>query len=233
VELTDTACCSVVELRQYTLHDHARDTLVRLFDGHLIEAQESAGMHIIGQFRDRDDERMFVWLRGFTDMDSRREVLKTFYRGPIWRQHSNEANATMVDSDNVLLLRPIGPDRGLPHPPPARPGLDAVDKDSGGATYVIDVFPVAGESGSASAEVITAQLRAAGLEPLAWYGTEPAENTFPALPVREGERVIVAVSAVRRSDAADSDAPSDVPGVTLTGPVQRIRCNPTGRSQLR
>ena len=27
-----------------------------------------------------------------------------FYGGPVWQAHRNEANATMVDSDNVLLL---------------------------------------------------------------------------------------------------------------------------------
>lgn len=208
---------------------------MKLFDGQLIEPQERSGMHVIGQFRDVDDHRMFVWLRGFTDMDSRATALETFYRGPTWRQHSEEANATMVDSDNVLLLRAIGPGRGLPHPPPPRPEFNDLSSDVDSATHVIDVFPVADSAGdpATSADVITARLREDGLEPLAWYETEPAPNTFPALPVREGEKVLVAVSAVMRPDTPDRVTPSDIPGLVLNGPVQRIRCSPTGRSQLR
>ena len=55
-------CCAVVELRQYTLHPGARDTLVRLFDAHFVESQERCGMRVIGQFRDLDDPDRFVWL---------------------------------------------------------------------------------------------------------------------------------------------------------------------------
>ena len=47
----------VVELRQYTLKPGRRDTLIDIFDGHLIEGQEAAGMTIIGQFRDLDRSR--------------------------------------------------------------------------------------------------------------------------------------------------------------------------------
>jgi hypothetical protein len=38
-------------------------------------------------------------------------------------------------------------------------------------------------------------LRDTGAEPLAYLHTEPAENTFPALPVREGEQVFVWLAA--------------------------------------
>jgi hypothetical protein len=47
----------------------------------------------------------FVWLRGFTDMKARREGLEAFYGGPTWKAHAAAANATMIDSDNVFLLR--------------------------------------------------------------------------------------------------------------------------------
>jgi hypothetical protein len=42
-------------------------------------------------------------------MDSRRAALTAFYEhGEAWRTHGPAANATMVDSDDVLLLRPLG-----------------------------------------------------------------------------------------------------------------------------
>src|SRR5262249_21434026 len=99
-------CCPIVELRQYTLHPGRRDALVALFEAEFVESQEACGMTIIGTFRDLDDPDRFVWLRGFSDMETRAAALAAFYGGPVWKAHREAANATMVDSDNVLLLRP-------------------------------------------------------------------------------------------------------------------------------
>ena len=73
-------------------------------------------MTIGGLFHDRDDPDRFVWMRGFASMDERCEALAAFYGGPVWKEHGPAANATMVDSDDVLLLRPTEP----PHPPQPR-----------------------------------------------------------------------------------------------------------------
>jgi hypothetical protein len=101
--------CQVVALRQYTLHPQQRDVLIELFDREFVETQEAAGMRVIGQFRDLDNADRSVWLRGFADMASRPASLQAFYGGPVWETHREAANATMVDSDNVLLLRPVEP----------------------------------------------------------------------------------------------------------------------------
>src|SRR5678815_1064199 len=98
--------CSVVELRQYTLHPGQRDALVSLFERELIEPQEAAGIRVLGQFEDLDRPDRFVWFRGFAGMAGRHAALTAFYGGPVWAEHRDAANATMVDSDDVLLLRP-------------------------------------------------------------------------------------------------------------------------------
>src|SRR5260370_31411060 len=71
-------------------------------------------MRVLGQFRDSDDANRFVWLRGFRDMPSRAEALGAFYGGPVWKANRTAANATMVDSDDVLLLRPVDARSGFP-----------------------------------------------------------------------------------------------------------------------
>ena len=48
-----------------------------------------------------------MWLRGFSTMDDRKAALERFYYGPVWKAHRAAANATMIDSDDVLLLRPV------------------------------------------------------------------------------------------------------------------------------
>ncbi|MEU5870597.1 NIPSNAP family protein [Glycomyces sp. NPDC047369] len=192
--------CTVYELRQYTLHPGRRDELIELFDREFVETQEDAGMRIVGQFRDLDRPDRFVWVRGFRDMESRAAALAAFYGGPVWKAHSSAANATMIDSDDVLLLRPAYPGAGFPAP--------------GG-----------NEAGRYTAAVHRNQLGLADLcrrriGPLACLETEPAENTFPALPVRTGEDVLVWFAA--------GDTAGDLPG-----PVQTLRLAPTAGSRLR
>ncbi len=79
-------CCPIVELRQYTLHPGKRDVLIALFDREFVESQEALGMKVIGQFRDLDNPNRFVWLRGFRDMPSRAQALKTFTAGQFGRR---------------------------------------------------------------------------------------------------------------------------------------------------
>jgi len=120
----------VVEFRQYTLHPGKRDILIELFYREFVESQEAVGMRVIGQFRDLDDPNRFVWLIGFRDMPLRAQALKEFYGGPVWKEHREAANATMVDSDNVLLLRPALPTSGFSvnSGDRPRPGANEVSK---------------------------------------------------------------------------------------------------------
>jgi len=149
----------IIELRQYTLHPGKRDVLIELFHREFVVPQEAAGMRILGTFRDLDDPDRFVWFRAFPDMVRRKESLERFYGGPVWKAHRDAANATMIDSDNVLLLREV--DERYPFPAE----LDTVT--------IYEAGPIG--------EVARPLLR-----------SEHAENTFPALPVRVDEDVIVA-----------------------------------------
>ena len=234
----------VVELRQYTLHPGRRDTLIELFEREFLESQEATGMHVLGQFRDLDAPERFVWLRGFDDMERRRAALESFYGGPVWHAHRDAANATMVDSDDVLLLRPAAPASGF-----------ALD----------DAFPAPGEMRDAGLVVATlyafdapvdldfldffaAELHpafaAAGGRAIASFCTEYAPNTFPRLPVREGEHVFAwfARFADEAAHARYREALVAQPGWRtlavalarrLQGPPQVLRLAPTPRSRLR
>lgn len=107
-------CCPVIELRRYCLDPGQPGVLVDLFERHLYEPQMAAGMSLIGQFHDADDPNQFVFLRGFDGMDARRDALDAFYNGPVWKAHRSAANATMISSDIVLLLRPARSEWAIP-----------------------------------------------------------------------------------------------------------------------
>jgi NIPSNAP len=186
-------CCPIIELRQYTLHPGKRDVLIDLFDREFVESQEALGMKVIGQFRDLDNPNRFVWLRGFRDMPSRAQALKDFYGGSVWKAHREAANATMIDSDNVLLLHPANPTSGFSLESKTRPPAGSNETRSELIVAVIYYLDAPVDAGFVEffEKTMKPEVSSSRASVLAYFVTEHSENTFPALPVREGENVFV------------------------------------------
>ena len=182
-------CCPIVELRQYTLHPGKRDVLIDLFDREFVESQEALGMKIIGQFRDLDNSNRFVWLRGFQDMPSRAQALKDFYSGPVWKAHRESANATMMDSNNVLLLHPATPTSGFSLGNRERPRSGSNETRNELIVATIYYFDASVDAGFIEffEKTVKPAVIGPGATILAYFVTEDSENTFPALPIREGK----------------------------------------------
>jgi hypothetical protein len=247
----------IVELRQYTLRPGQRDVLIDLFDREFVESQEAAGMAVVGQFRDLDDPDRFVWLRGFPSMPSRARALASFYGGPVWKAHSAQANATMIDSDNVLLLRPVTTRSGFPAPAAARlPVASALagpapagPAPAAPSRILVTIYHRDQPFDQAFADFFDRQARPVLIEtgavPLACLQTEHAENTFPALPVRTGENVFMWLARfpspahlrdhLRQIGCSGDWRDRVLPALStmITGAPQRLRLAPTARSQLR
>jgi hypothetical protein len=189
-----TGRCGVYELRRYTLVPGRRDDLIALFDRSFVESQEEVGMRVVGQFRVAGQPDVFAWIRGFPDMESRGRSLEAFYgRSAAWRENRDAANATMIEFDNVLLLRPAGRSRGLELDHLERPSPGAADADGG--LILAEIHPSAGPVGDDLVSEFESEaiplLRRNGVVPLAHLVTDPSVNTFPSLPVREGEHFFV------------------------------------------
>jgi quinol monooxygenase YgiN len=239
-------CCAVIELRQYTLKPGRRDALIDLFEREFVETQEAAGIELVGTFRDLDRPDRFVWLRGFPDMDSRARSLQAFYGGPHWQAHRDAANATMIDSDNVLLLRPAGAGGGFARSatPRAPIGTNALPASRVLATIYAFAAPVDDAFRQFFRDEIAPTLAEAGMAPIAELETESAENTFPRLPVRVGEHVFVWFAGFE-SEAALRAASARLDGSSrwaalktklehrLAKPAERLTLQPTARSNLR
>ncbi|WP_257164771.1 NIPSNAP family protein [Bradyrhizobium sp. SRS-191] len=183
---------TIFELRRYRLRPGRSDALIALFDAEFVAPQEALGMRIEGEFRDRDDPDAFVWIRSFRDMDSRAQALQAFYGGPIWAAHGAAANATMLNSDNVLLLKPAGAIPPFAHNLPR-----AAERDRPGASGIVvtSICSLAPGQEAGFAELFSERacpiLRDAGARIDAMFVSERSPNSFPRLPVREGESVFV------------------------------------------
>ena len=232
-----TQLAGVVELRQYTLKGGRRDELINLFEREFVDSQEAVGSHIIGTFRDLDDPDRFVWIRGFADMEARGRALQAFYGGTLWKAHQAAANATMVDSDNVLLLRPL-----------ERLALPA---QRSGTSGVIGVYiHYLGRTPPAAfadffQRTMAPLLAQQGGRPIATLASEPAANNFPRLPVREGEPAFIWLTRWPDTKAADRfehrrrsasgwrDGAQEIVLPALMRKPERLVLQPTARSELR
>jgi hypothetical protein len=243
----EQSCCPVVELRQYTLHPGKRDVLIELFDREFIESQELLRMYVIGQFRDLDDPNRFVWLRGFRNLSERAEGLKAFYGGTVWRTHREVANATMIDSNNVLLLRPARPWSGFTLANNHRPALG--DEETPGGLEVATIYYLDAPADDDFLDFFERTLKPAvmdtGASLSAYFVTEGSANNFPALPVREGENVFIWFSWFQ-DQAAYADHVAALnntrhwrTGISedlvrrLKSEPEVLKLSPTSRSQLR
>jgi hypothetical protein len=230
----------VFELRQYTVHRGQRDTLIALFEKSFIEPQNEHGAHILGTFRDLDDPDRFVWIRGFRDMRSRHSALSAFYGGPVWRANRTAANATMLDSDNVLLLRPAASGEGFRSTVASPAGPRGV---IGATIYYLGSVDLL-EFTRFFEDMLMPQLVGLGAHPLACLVSEESPNTYTQLPIRDHDRAFVwfarwpsaraeaaFVSRFRRLSGWRDSAPEAVLPALMRKP-ERLQLAPTARSPL-
>jgi hypothetical protein len=111
----------------------------------------------------------------------------------------------MVDSSNVLLLRPV-----RPFSLPASRGTSRPARNLYATIVYLDRAPT---------DAVLARFDAPAL---GVFTTEYNANTYPALPVREGEHVVVVFA----------DHPVAVPDVAIAKPTKTLRLAPTARSLL-
>ena len=183
---------TVFELRRYRLHPGGREPLIRLFDSEFVEPQEALDMRLEGEFRDLDDPDAFVWVRSFADMEARTKALGSFYSSAIWKKHGPAANETMLNSDNVLLLKPIG---GVQPFSRNLSRKQEAEQLKAGGLIIANICSLAPRTEDEFARFFIREalpvLQDAGARVDAVFVTERSVNGFPRLPVREGETVLV------------------------------------------
>jgi quinol monooxygenase YgiN len=235
------ASAEVLELRQYRMTPNGRDGFVALFDREFVETQEAVGMTLLGQFRDLDDPNRFTWIRAFPDMAAREQALTAFYSGDHWKAKRSAANAFILDSDNVLLLKPAGEGRGFA---PVRR-----DAAKPGGVVVANLWRLWAEPDAEFVAFFEAtvkpELEAAGLPVTATFLPVREPNSFPRLPMREGEKLFVwftradsagaYAAAVKRLEARPGWKARVAPALAeqLESPPLVRRLAPTPRSALR
>lgn len=230
----------VVELRRYAIKPGERDRFARAFDAYFPEAFQQAGAIAFGQFLERTHDTWFTWLRGFPSYDARAEINGAFYNGLLWKERADETNARLVDSGNVLLLRPLAPDRGLA----AQPAVDAAeDSKAPAGVVVLQILAVKTgmvDAAAREAENSFAAYRAAGAHEAGVLVTLDLPNNFPRHPVRTDGPHLVWVGVVKDQATLNSLLPlHETAAATLSARAllreapETVLLDPTRHSRLR
>ncbi|GAB2643508.1 NIPSNAP family protein [Nocardia goodfellowii] len=232
----------LLELRQYTLRPGTRDVLIDLFDRELVETQEAVGIRVLGQFRDESDPDRFVWIRAFPDIAARTAALRAFYLdGVAWRTHAPAARATMVDTDNALLLRPATAQSAF-ESTGQRPPIGTTELPE--SRVLAMIYQVSGDL-TEFTEFFDNRIRPAlDTTPSGVYVTDPSPNDFTQLPVRT-EQVLTWFARFPDSDsratyldqlaASREWTESVLPELDkrVSAPPEQLLLAPTSRSLLR
>ena len=231
----------VIEFRRYQLKEGVRAEFASYFDTYFPEAFQQLGAVAVGQFFERDHPNVFTWVRAFKNMDARATVNAAFYYGPVWKEHAATMNELMVDSDNVLLLKPLAANRG----PMVLPAVDAVHEPRRARGVVVaQIFSIRAGSESAFAkqtEEIFARYRAVGAVETGVFVTLDAKNNFPQLPIRTDGPYVVWLGVVENdailksklAPLADRAVKSLTGTRLLRGAPEWLVLDPTPRSRLR
>jgi NIPSNAP. len=179
---------TVIELRNYVLKPGLRDRFINYFENNFIQSQNELGANILGVYRVKGADDNFLWIRGFTDMESRSKFLPAFYYGDFWKAHRESANAMLANNDNVYLLKPL-----------------TLQNDTLVMSHGINFNQFTRNTGIAVVEFYIANtklckliklfsenylplIKNAGIKDYSLWVSEMEENTFPQLPVFPGSK---------------------------------------------
>ncbi len=229
------------EFRRYTIKDGEREHFARYFESYFPEAFQQLGAIAAGSFFERRNHFGFTWIRGFRTIEDRAIANAAFYYGPAWKEDKKTLNNLMADSDNVPLLRPLSPERGIP----ILPAVDPVTEANGAqGILVAQIFAVKANSVEAfakEAETTFARYRAAGAREAGVLVTLDVTNNFPQLPIRTDGPHLVWLGIFSDNQMLENEfapvAERSLPSLSATGLLRAapelVILDPTHRSRLR
>src|SRR6266566_633914 len=231
----------VFEFRRYTIKAGEREHFAQYFESYFPEAFQQLGAIAAGSFFERKNQSSFTWIRGFHTIEDRAVANAAFYYGSVWKEHKKTLNDLMTNSDNVMLLRPLSPERGVP----ILPAVDPVTEANGAQGIVVaQIFAVKANSVEAfakEAETTFANYRAAGAREGGVLVTLDATNNFPQLPIRTDGPYLVWLGIFRDNKMLEQEfapvAERSLLSLPATGLLRAapelVILDPTHRSRLR
>ena len=237
---------NVLEIRNYLLQPDMREHFIDYFEANFIHTLEAENMHVLGQFRLIGEPDHFVWLRGYTDMQSRGVSLPAFYDGPVWQKHRTLTNSMIIDSDNVHLLRPLDFGVDLTCGQTATTVAAALAESTlslNTGVIAVDFYQAIPKALNILTDIfrtdIAALYRNEGVQLRGVFAAEMSQNTFPRHPAIQNRHELVVITAYENESTARTQRARLAPIITQTcgkfldTVSESLLLNPTLRSPLR
>lgn len=230
-----------IEFRRYVTTEGERQHFATYFDTFFPEAFEQLGAIAFGSFLERGSSTHFTWIRGFHTINDRAIANAAFYYGPVWKEHKAAVNAILPDSDNVMLLTPLIPDRGVMLLPAVDPVMEAEGAHGIVAAQIFTIKAGSVDAFAQQAEHVFALYRASGVREAGVLVTLDVPNNFPQLPVRTDGPYLVWLGIIKDDKTLESRfeplVKDSLYSFTDTGLLRSepelVIMDPTKRSRLR
>ncbi len=185
----------VLELRNYILKPNRVDDFHQYFNKHFVAPMTALGGTTLGQFKIAGEPDRFVWMRGFTDMRSRKKFLDDFYiDSPAWKEFGPGANEMMINSDNVHLLQPLLSPRGT------RGSNQKQVTNNKEGVIVVDLY-ICNSTLDKTIELFNEAyvpfLKPLDIHDISLWLSESEENDFPRLPVFQDKNLLVSMTSYK------------------------------------
>ncbi len=175
----------IIDLRDYTLKPNTRDQFIERCETIIFPEQKRLGATILGTFCDANDPNRIVWLRAMPDMAERKRILTAFYsHGEIWKANRRAVNSWIVDSSNVLLVKPIS-------------DLVTTTTKTTDHSIVVMYTCLRQEPFDLTDEIdhVAGAINDVGGRLLVKLERDPSENNYPLHPIRAGEYGFVVLAS--------------------------------------
>lgn len=182
----------VLELRNYLMKPGKRDSFITFFEDNFIKSQNALGGYVLGQYRVKDGENNFFWIRGFKTMQARSKYLPEFYHSEFWKARRNTANDLINNNDNVYLMRALNLSSET-----ADMAFSSNEIGSKKGLTVLDFYVANGrldEMISFFRKVYIPFLIGLGISDFTTWEGETEVNDFPGLPVFQDGNLIITIS---------------------------------------
>lgn len=188
----------VLELRNYLLNPDMADTFGDYFNLHFVKPMNELGGYTLGQFKIKGEKNRFVWLRGFTDMNTRVKFLNDFYiNSPVWKKFGPGANDMMINSDNVYLLRPLN-DHKNSHELTKEFNSNLLKTDKG---VIVVNFYICNSTLDKVINLFHTSylpfLKTLNINNITIWISEMSENDFPRLPVFQDKNLLLTITTYK------------------------------------
>lgn len=192
----------LLEVRNYVTREGHRNDFINAFETKLIDTLNEFKNYVLGQFYVQGADDNFVWLRGFSNLESRKDALAKFYKSEFWSRHSYIPEKHLLNYTNSYLIKPISLK--------SKDTTSAFDGSWFGKAkgFAVIDFYVANDRLTPLIDFFQSTydslLRKAGVRDISYWISETQPNNYPELSIFQDKNLFLTISFYKNEKEYES-----------------------------